>query len=128
MCNIGGIPLKDCNEKFHKEPLNQEDVLREVVQAGIEILMKKGYTNYGIAETVARLVKAITLNELSVLPVSTTLQGEYHIHNVALSVPCIIGQHGIESILDIPLTCEEQKALESSASSLRRTMEDFEIV
>ncbi len=128
LCNIGGIPLKDCNEKFHKEPLNQEDVLREVVQAGIEILMKKGYTNYGIAETVARLVKAITLNELSVLPVSTTLQGEYHIHNVALSVPCIIGQHGIESILDIPLTCEEQKALESSASSLRRTMEDFEIV
>lgn len=128
LCNIGGIPLMACSEKFGKAPLNKEEVLRSVVQAGIQILMKKGYTNYGVAETVARIVKAITLNELSVLPVSTTLQGEYHIHNVALSVPCIIGQNGIESILDIPLTSEEQEALQSSASSLRQTMEEFEIV
>lgn len=128
LCNIGGIPLENCSEKFHKAPLHQDEVLQEVVQAGIEILMKKGYTNYGIAETVARLIKAITLNELSILPVSTTLQGEYHIHNVALSVPCIIGQHGIESILDIPLTSEEQKALESSAASLRQTMKEFELI
>lgn len=128
LCNIGGIPLAECSEKFKKDPLNQEEVLNEVIGAGIKILMKKGYTNYGIAETVARLVKAITLNELSVLPVSTTLQGEYHIHNVALSVPCIIGQHGIESILDIPLTLNEQEALQASASSLRKTMEEFEII
>lgn len=128
LCNIGGIPLAECSEKFQKDPLNQEEVLREVVGAGIQILMKKGYTNYGIAETVARLVKAITLNELSVLPVSTTLQGEYHIHNVALSVPCIIGQHGIESILDIPLTPIEEKSLQDSAASLRKTMEEFDIL
>lgn len=128
LCNIGGIPLAQCSEKFQKEPLKQEEVLQAVVQAGIEIVMRKGYTNYGVAESVARLVKAITLNELSVLPVSTTLQGEYHIHNVALSVPCIIGQHGIESILDIPLTLNEQEALQASASSLRKTMEEFEII
>ena len=97
-------------------------MLKDVVEAGMKILLAKGYTNYGIAEAVARLVKAIVLNELSVLPVSTTLKGEYDIENVAVSVPCIIGQHGIEGILDIPLTEEEQKQLKISAASLKEAI------
>lgn len=108
--------------------LNQEEVLKEVVGAGIQIIMKKGYTNFGIAETVARLIKAITLNELSVLPVSTTLQGEYQINDVALSVPCIIGQHGIERILEIPLSPSELEGLKQSAISLKETIKESGIL
>lgn len=128
LCNIGGIPLNACSKGFQKEPLNEVEVLKEVVESGLQIIMKKGYTNYGIAETVARLVRAITLNELSILPVSTTLQGEYHIHNVALSVPCIIGTQGVERIIDIPLSPSEEQALQRSAESLRQTMQEFEIL
>ena len=122
LCNLGGIPLSECSEKFSKPALDQDQVLKDVVEAGMKILLAKGYTNYGIAEAVARLVKAIVLNELSVLPVSTTLKGEYDIEDVAVSVPCIIGQHGIEGILDIPLTEEEQKQLKISAASLKEAI------
>lgn len=128
LCNIGGIPLSECGEKLHQPELDQKQVLKDVVEAGMKILMAKGFTNYGIAEAVARIVKAITLNELSVLPVSTTLKGEYGIFDVAISVPCIIGQEGIQSILDIPLTDEEHEALKKSAESLKNVMKAFEIL
>lgn len=127
-CNIGGIPLAQCSKKFERPDLNQEQVLKEVVDSGIQIIMKKGYTNFGIAETVARLIKAITLHELSVLPVSTTLEGEYGIKEVALSVPCIIGQHGIERILEVPLNEAELESLKHSAESLKETMKEAGIL
>ena len=128
LCNIGGIPLSECSEKLGKPILNKEEVLKEVVEAGMKILVAKGFTNYGIAEAVARLIKAIVLNELSVLPVSTTLNGEYGVNDVAVSVPCIIGQHGIESIMDVPLTDEEYNKLRISAESLNNLMKEFEII
>ena len=122
LCNIGGIRLEEWSEKFNKPELNKEEVLKDVVEAGMKILLAKGYTNYGIAEAVARIIKAIVLNELSVLPVSTTLTGEYDIKDVAISVPCIIGQYGIENILDVPLTQEEYNRLKASAESLKATI------
>lgn len=128
LCNIGGIPLSECSEKLVKPILNKEEVLKEVVEAGMKILVAKGFTNYGIAEAVARLIKAIVLNELSVLPVSTTLNSEYGVNDVAVSVPCIIGQHGIESIMDVPLTDEEYNKLRISAESLKNLMKEFEII
>lgn len=122
LCNIGGIRLEEWSEKFNKPELNKEEVLKDVVEAGMKILLAKGYTNYGIAEAVARIIKAIVLNELSVLPVSTTLTGEYDIKDVAISVPCIIGQYGIKDILDVPLTEEEHNKLKASAESLKQTI------
>ncbi len=128
LCNIGGIPLSECSEKFHQPALDQDKVLKDVVEAGMKILMAKGFTNYGIAEAVVRIVKAIALNELSILPVSTTLNGEYGIEHVAVSVPCIIGQNGIQSIMEVPLTEKEHKKLKESAESLKHVMKDFEII
>lgn len=120
LCNLGGIPIDDCSNKFNKEPIDKEKILREVKEAGMKILLAKGYTNYGIAQSVARIVKAISLNELSILPVSTTLKGEYGIEDVAVSVPCIIGQEGIKEVLDIPLTPLEQEQLAASAESVKK--------
>ena len=122
LCNIGGIKLEDWSEKFNKPLLDKEEVIGGVVNAGMQILLAKGYTNYGIAEAVARIIKSIVLNELSVLPVSTTLTGEYDIKDVAISVPCIIGQNGIENILDIPLTPDEHDRLKVNAESLKSTI------
>lgn len=127
-CNVGGISIEDCPEKFGITPIDKEAVLKEVKEAGMKILLAKGYTNYGIAETVARLVKAISLNELSILPLSTTLNGEYGLNDVALSVPCIIGQEGIKKVLDIPLSEKEQAELVQSGEGLKKTMKEYNII
>ncbi|WP_069998267.1 L-lactate dehydrogenase [Cellulosilyticum sp. I15G10I2] len=119
LCNLGGIPIDACAKKFNKAPIDKAQILRDVKQAGMKILLAKGYTNYGVAQSVARIMKAISLNELSILPVATTLSGEYGIHDVAVSVPCIIGQEGIHEILDIPLTETEKSQLVDSAASVK---------
>jgi L-lactate dehydrogenase len=128
LCNIGGIPIDQCAVKFNSAPIDKDQILKEVKEIGMKILLAKGYTNYGVAQSVARIVKAVSLNELSVLPVATTLRGEYGTHDVAISVPCIIGQEGIKEILDIPLTQEEKEQFIASGNSVKAVMKEFGIL
>ncbi|AGB40311.1 L-lactate dehydrogenase [Halobacteroides halobius DSM 5150] len=107
--------------------LNKKKITKQVQQIGFDIWKKKGYTNHGIAAGVARIVKAISLDEEAVLPVSVYLDREYEIEGVALSVPCIIGEQGIEKILEFPLTKEELKKLEDAAKSLENTIKEIKV-
>lgn len=126
--NIAGIPFDELNESFKTAaPLNPAEVMSEVKGAGFEVLQLKGFTNSGIAATVGRLVRAILLNEQSILPVSSTLEGEYGIDNVALSIPCIVTSNGIDKKLEIPLEEEEINQLKNSADSLARVLEKLKI-
>ena len=126
--NIAGIPIDKFDEILgSKEPLNREVVLGEAKNVGNEILQFKGYTSSGIAVSVNRIVKAILLNELSIAPVSTTLEGEYGISNVALSIPCIITSDGIGKRVEVPLLEEEVKQLQQSAGNLEQILDRLNI-
>jgi L-lactate dehydrogenase len=119
LVGIAGIPVNKLDEIIGKgEALDYEAVVKEVKSVGMEILKTKGYTSSGIAMSVSRLVKAILLNELSVLPVSTTIEGEYGINNIALSIPCIISSEGIAKRLEVPLSESELDLLKKSAEVL----------
>jgi L-lactate dehydrogenase len=128
LVTAAGIPYKE----FHKllgsnEPVDTEAILNEAKDTGIKILQLKGYTSSGIAMSVSRIVKAVLLNELSVLPVSTTLQGEYGIENVALSIPCVISSEGISKKLEVPLSEDEIDKLKISANNLGNILDDLKI-
>jgi L-lactate dehydrogenase len=118
--NIAGIPFNELDATFGaNNNINKDEVDKEVREAGIEVLQLKGYTSAGIAMSVSRLVKAILLNEESILPVSSTLEGEYGINNVALSIPCVITSNGIEKKLQVPLKQNEVEELKNSAENLK---------
>lgn len=122
--NIAGIPIKDCEKIFKKEePLEKEKILNEVKNVGWEVLQNKGFTNFGIAKSVERLVQVISINELSVLPVSSTLTGQYGITDVALSLPSIVAKDGVTKVLEVPLSNEELKHLEKSAKACKKVIE-----
>lgn len=119
LVNIAGIPLDKLDEAFaSKEPINRDATVDEVINSGFRILELKGYTSSGIAMSVGRLIKAIILNEQSILPVSTTLTGEYGIDRVALSIPCVVSSVGIERKIVIPLDENETVLLKNSAQRL----------
>jgi len=84
-----------------------------------DIISGKGATWFGIGAAMAQILESILLDKKNILPVSTVLQGEYGIKDIALGVPCIIGTGGIEGIVDIPLTETEQAKLLASADKLR---------
>lgn len=128
LVNAAGIPYKEFHKLLgSKEPVDTDATLAEAKDTGLKILELKGYTSSGIAMSVSRIVKAVLLNELSVLPVSTTLDGEYSITNVALSIPCVISSDGISQKLEVPLSEDEIGKLNVSANNLGKILDDLNI-
>lgn len=80
----------------------------------------KGYTNTGVSAAVCRIAAAIAADSREVFPVSSVLQGEYGVRNIAVSVPSIIGRNGIEDIREGSMTREEREAFLASVDVVRQ--------
>lgn len=128
LVNVAGIPLDGLDAAFGAtEPLDRAATLEEVVKVGYDIVKLKGYTSAGIAMSVCRIIKAVILNEESVLPVSTTLHGEYEVDNVALSIPCVITNHGVSRRLSVPLNAAETEKMRESAAKLASLLDELHL-
>lgn len=79
----------------------------------------KAATEFGIANVAKMLISAIFHDQKLVWPCSTLLRGEYGQHDVAAGVPCVIGKNGVEEILEVELTDEEQAKFAASCDILR---------
>jgi L-lactate dehydrogenase len=64
-------------------------------------------------------------NEHSILTISSLLDGQYGIKDVCLSVPSIVGDGGVELIIDAGLTAEELAALRASAAAIRNVLDQL---
>ena len=71
---------------------------------------------------VGRIAEAIVKDERAVLPVSAVLDGQYGMNGLVLSLPSIVGRKGLQEILEMPLSREEQAALEDSARQMREAI------
>lgn len=121
--NIGGVPFDQLDDYFeHAEPFNKENIAAGVVRTAYDVLLSKGWTNTGIAMGVCRLAKAVLFDEHCIVPVSTPLQGEYGLTDVALSLPSLLGADGVIKRLPIKLTDEELQQLHSSAASIQSVL------
>jgi L-lactate dehydrogenase len=105
---------------------SHDELLIAVRYAGPAVALLKGNTCFAIASCVTRICEAILRDERSVLIVSTLMTGQYGLHNVALSTPCIVGCGGVESVIELHLNKAEQKALEASAAVLEQAYAKLE--
>ena len=96
-----------------------EDLQTQVKKAGDIEIDGKGCTEFGIANVAKMLISAIFHDQKLVWPCSTLLRGEYGQHDVAAGVPCVIGKNGVEEILEVELTDEEQAKFAASCDILR---------
>lgn len=126
---IGGIPISryclqcgGCKDGGDSLLLNLHE---DVKKAAYEIINKKGATYYAVALAVNFIVKAILNDYKSVLTVSTLMRNEYdgRIDDVYLSVPCIVGQNGVERILYPNYSKEEIDKLVESSNILKAQIE-----
>ncbi len=118
--NVSGIDMADYCRITEPSHSMQEvrALLCEVRDSAYRIIEAKGATYYGIAMAVLRILRAVMRDEKSVLTVSAYLHGAYGIHHAAISIPAVIGKHGVERILEIPLNHEEQFQLSRSIDTL----------
>ena len=77
---------------------------------------------------VARIATCLVKDEHSVLPVSVPLHGEYGLDGVHLSIPAIVGHHGIEKVLTIDLNEDERKKLIESGEALKEIIRQAESI
>ncbi|MGA1074787.1 MAG: lactate/malate family dehydrogenase [Ilumatobacteraceae bacterium] len=108
---VGGAPLSlDADER--------SDLLEQVRGAAYRIIEGKGATNLAIGLSTARILEAIRDDEHAVLPVSSrhAIDG---VGPVCLSLPTVVGRHGVVRSLDVPMSDDEQDALVGSARAIR---------
>lgn len=122
LISIAGQPADYYCDANHLDRIDADELLDSVKQAGYEIFRRKHNTTHGIAASVFRIIQAIVINERSVLPVGTFLQGEYGLENVVMSLPAIIGRQGIEKVLIHPFTDEETRIMLAIAEEMHRNM------
>ena len=115
---VGGIPLTQL------VPDEQIEAMVERTRKGggevVELLGTSAW--YAPGAAVAQMVDAILLDQKRVLPCTALLEGEYGIDGLYVGVPVKLGCSGIEEILQLELTAEEQRALGESAKAVREVV------
>jgi len=114
---IGGMTLDEFTADA--AALDESEIADAVRQAGYAIIGGKGYTSFGIATAIVRICEAIIRDEHAVLPVSARLDGQFGIHDLYLSLPCVLGRGGVERILTPDISPAELALLLRSADVLR---------
>ena len=112
--------LRIAGKPFDEWNISREQILERTRNIGMDIINGKGSTEFGIGNALASLVKTILTDEKKLLPASVHLDGEYGQHDISCGVPCIIGKNGIESILTLPLTADEQEQFDRSCGILKQ--------
>ena len=127
--NVSGMPIKKflCLRGYKDMEQLKEEIHVEVRDSAYKIIERKGATYYGIALSVTRICECIVKNQHSMLPISTLLEGEYGVTNVALSVPAILGSDGVEAVLELPLSSNEILELHHSSDTLEATFNELGI-
>nr|CAD7424334.1 unnamed protein product [Timema monikensis] len=108
--NIGSYEDPDCFGSIHKQ----------VIESAYHLIQMKGYTSWAVALSVSAIAGAILKNTMEVMPVTTYIKGCRHgvDKEVFLSLPCVLGENGVQYIVKQPLNDEEKRALHRSAETL----------
>lgn len=122
--SISGMSMeeycRDCGQCAFSMPQQmREDFDNDVRRAAYRVIDMKGATFYAIAIAMRRIAQAVLRDEKSILTVSTLLGGEYGIDGVCLSLPCVVGRRGVEKVIPVKLTTEEELMLRHSADVVR---------
>ena len=118
--NVGGIPVGDL---IPKERLDA--IVKRTQDGGGEIvsLLKTGSAFYAPAAAVAQMVEAILFDRKQIVPCCVKLQGEYGIEGLCVGVPVKLGAAGVEEVITLKLTDDEQAALGRSAEAVRELVD-----
>lgn len=121
---VAGIPI---TELMDQEAIDR--LVERTRKGGGEIvsLLKTGSAFYAPGAAVTQMAEAILKDTKLIVPCSAYLEGEYGIEGIFFGVPCKLGANGIEEIIEIELTEEEQAALEKSVELVKSTISDLDL-
>jgi L-lactate dehydrogenase len=98
-------------------------IFEQTRDAAYTIIARTQATYYAVAAGLMRIIEAILRDQNTVLSVSSLVSGAYGISDLCLSLPSIVNSGGIQKVLHMQLSTEEDQKLKHSAQILRETLE-----
>ena len=90
-------------------------------------LLKTGSAYYAPAAAAVQMAEAILKDQKRLVPVSAYLDGEYGLKDLFFGVPVILGAGGVEKIISLKLSKEEEAMLQKSAAAVAKTRDDLKM-
>jgi malate dehydrogenase len=117
---VAGIPITDL-----LSPDRIQALVDRTANGGAEIvaLLKTGSAFYAPAASAFEMVDAILRDRRRVLPCATYLKGEYGVDGLFVGVPVVLGAGGLQRVIEIELTTEEQAAFDKSAAAVKELVD-----
>jgi malate dehydrogenase len=113
---VAGVPL---SERLPKDRI--EALVKRTQEGGAEIvaLLKTGSAYYAPSAAIAAMVDAIMMDSKKIMPCAALCRGEYGVDGLFVGVPVKLGRRGVEEIVQLSLSKDEQAALANSAASVK---------
>lgn len=121
---VAGIPIP---ELLPKEKI--DEIVARTRNGGIEIVnyLKTGSAYYAPSSAVVEMTDAILRDKKKILPCAVYLSGEYGIDGLFIGVPAKLGRKGMEKVIEIKLTAEEEAALRRSADAVKELCDKLKV-
>ena len=119
---VGGVPASKL-----MSPDKFEELVKNTRGVAAEVIARKGATIHGPAAAVTVLVDAIVNDKKTVFNASTYLDGEYGFSDVVMDVPMVVGEGGVEKILEVDITDVEKNALDASYHALKEAISKLQV-
>jgi len=120
MCTVAGVPITQLIS-----PERIEQIVQRTRDGGAEIvkLLGTGSAYFAPSASVLQMVDSILLDKNMIMPCAVYLQGEYGIDGLFVGVPVKLGAQGLEQIIEIELTQDEQSLLQKSAQAVKELVD-----
>jgi L-lactate dehydrogenase len=124
LTNIAGMRLPEYTKHNDAKcsPEEMEQIFVDTRDAAYKIIECKGATFYAIAAGLMRITEAILRDQSTVLSVSSLVKGLYGIEDVYLSLPTVLHRGGVERVIHLELSADEEAKLKASARVLHETI------
>ena len=117
--SVYGSPIENVYRHRTGKALDRQAMADNVRKLGFEIYAGKGCTEYGIAGTIAEICRNIFTGSHRALAISCILDGEYGVDGVAIGVPAVLAQSGVQQIIELQLADDEREKFARSVEIIK---------
>lgn len=128
LANIAGVRIRDFQSAggVGYDEAALQTIFERTRDAAYAIIERKGATYYAIGLGLLAIVEAILRDQHTVLTVSSLMSGQYGVSDICISLPTIVGARGIEEVLNLSLSADEEDAFRRSADTLKQRLQQLD--
>jgi L-lactate dehydrogenase len=126
--SVYGMTLNDYSRSINGHDLDIAALGERTRQLGLEIYAQKGCTEYGVGGTITEICRDLFTSSHRALTVSCVLDGEYGQEGLAIGVPAVLTQRGIDKIIELNLNELEQRQFDNSAAVIKTNIQRLAVL